>query len=700
MNKYNNQPLFKLTSFGLTPNIVKGGYQNPVGDGIFQMHATKKGTDNIFVGKDLAVDDKELVRANGDYVEVLSHDLKLPHGKSPVGVYQGLVNGGFRPALAFNTAFDYQERFKNANGISNGNKTHAKLGVKEIIRQAGQKIGNWLNPIEVAEYNDEVNAETLLMNRLRQEENNKYNPLSGYNPVTKRWKSHKSPEGGKDTIGYGFKLGIDEELDKLYNDQGYLTDKQVENILSNNVTKYLKNARDYYNSQGGDFDSLNPMYQSVLGDIHYTSGLSKFPKLIEAIKNNDFENIKKEVGRGYHDESGEFHVLENRNRRLREELDSYYKYENSKKKQKLGGKTHMNTYKDRINNKDGLLFTINPLSTGSQSIATFRNGGRLKADAGTAAMWTNMGLGLVNTLAQGISGSVIGRKTRQMYENLKRNSTYVPTSREHIVYNDASNAKRDAIRTSAAANERFIDVNTNSSKVAANRRMINNLNKNQSLSEIENYEIGRRDQARNAEAQLQTQYNIEDTRNKINDIRDANDFNMQREIGINNARTTAANTWVQAITSGLNTIGGAISDRVQQLYNTVTNSDDKDIVNAAAKKLGLINNTKTNTTPVTSTPNNESSLTPNIQESPLQSRHTRVIDDINSAMDKGTPNVPFRNSNELDANASRILAYKHNINLNPGEVFQRKNGKLVIYNSINNTVRKIYSDKPYNLIRQ
>lgn len=582
-NKYINEPLFKLTSFGLTPNIVKGGYQNPVGDGIFRMHATKKGTDNIFIGKDLAVDNNELVRENNGYVEVLSDDLKLPNKQSPVGIYQGLVNGGLRPAIAFNNAFRIQEDYKNAKGINN-NQEYAKLGIKERIRQAGQSFGNWINPIEIMEYNDGISAETLLRNRLKQEENNKYNPLSGYNFITKKWKSHKSPEGGKDTIGYGFKLGIDNELDKLYEDQGYLTDEQVENKLTQNVIKYLNNAKEYYNSQGGDFDKLNPMYQSVLGDIHYTAGLSKFPKLIEAIKNNDFENIKKEVGRGYHDENGEFHVLENRNRRLRQELDSYNKYVTSKIKQRFGGKTHMNQYRDRIDN--GLLFTINPIPTGNQNIATFKNGGRVKADLGTATMWSNMGLGLVNSLVQGIAGSYIGKKTRDMYNSLKRTSTYVPTAREHIVYSDESNAKRDAARRAAAANERIVDVNTNSSKVAANRRMINNLNQNQQLSEIENYEIGRRDAARNAEAQLQTQYNLEDTKNKINDIREANDFEAQKQIGLVNARANAANTWGQAIASGLSTIGGAISDRVSQLY-TLAGSQNKEVAQTAIEKLGL-----------------------------------------------------------------------------------------------------------------
>lgn len=376
-NKYTNEPLFKLTNFGLTPNIVKGGYQNPVGDGIFQMHATKKGTDNIFVGKDLAVDDKELVRANGNYVEVLSHDLKLPNGNSPVEVYQDLVNGGFSPSLAFNNAFKIQEDYKT----NNKNKTTARF------------------------------------------EKNKHN---------------------------------------------------------------------------------------------------------------------------------------------------------------LGGKTHMDKYTDRIGNSQ--LFTINPIPTGGQTHITFKNGGRIKADLGKSALWTNLGTGLLNTLAQVFTGGLTTRNIKNMYENMTRNSTYVPVEREHIVYNDASESKRAAVRESAANNERYIDVNTNSSKVANNRRMINNLDKAKGLIDIENHEIERRDNARNEEARLQSQFDIIDNQNRIADTREANDFNMQKAIGIANARTQGAQIIGEGIASGLHDIGQSVSDYAKYNNDLLTSETDR------IQNIGIKNN--------------------------------------------------------------------------------------------------------------
>lgn len=824
-----NEPLFKLTNFGLTPNIVKGGYQNPVGDGIFQMHSFKKKTDDIYIGgnlinnnkksangsihsantQGLAVDDNELVREKNGFIEVLSNDLKLPNKQSPVGIYQGLVNSGLRPAIAFNNAFDIQERYKDFKGMNN-NRTHAKLGVKERFRQLGQSFGNWINPIEIPNYNEEYDAETLLRNRLRREENNKYNPLSGYNFVTKTWKSHKSPEGGKDTIGYGFKLGIDKELDDLYEQQGYLTDQQVEDKLTQNVIKYLSSAKEYYNQQGGDFDSLNPMYQSILGDIHYTSGLSKFPKLIEAIKNNNINDIKKEVGRGYHDESGEFHPLTNRNNRLREEIDNYNNYITSRNKQKLGGKTPINNmYKDRINKaniptgsrngfKDGgsqdmtftprknffwqnakdninrgwqaiknndFVNTLIPLAdvTSGNTLAAlpyvtgigqvnravnivrnkgnnsptarlmrafyhndaeisdigkpyvrlqngklkqipkshleefyrdrndyeylknrglltkeemknydkakqqwiedsndmftewiegsryypdenvympevvgsndfirgdlpkplitnedisrkiinkdgsityiplsldgkyknggkykFKNGGRIKAFLGEYLPWVTGGLELLNTAVQaGIAGSNY-RKTKKMYDNLRRTPTNIPLVREHINTNVDVNPQLNAIERNRFITNRYINANSNSSKVGINR--LKNVNE-QSLgktNEMLTYKTNTENTLKGQEAQLQATQNHNEYQQFINNLNEQNDFNMQKEIGINNARTNMSNTIGQSVASGINTIGNSLLASAQMNNDLLSSNNPVAQLQGIKRKYGYM----------------------------------------------------------------------------------------------------------------
>lgn len=170
-------------------------------------------------------------------------------------------------------------------------------------------------------------ATQKMVDRIREVENTKRHSRGGWDKSTGRWYPHKSIEGGAKTIAYGFKLLGDSPIDTLVEKQGYLTDQQAEEILQKNAVRYLEGAKRVYDStfKAGDFDKLSPYSQAILGDFHYTPGLTKFPKLMNAFHEGDMQGILNNYKR-YLTSTDIFNnpkKLElGRNKVIREELDS------------------------------------------------------------------------------------------------------------------------------------------------------------------------------------------------------------------------------------------------------------------------------------------------------------------------------------------------------------------------------------------
>lgn len=197
------------------------------------------------------------------------------------------------------------------------------------------------------------------------------------------------------------------------------------------------------------------------------------------------------------------------------------------------------------------LIVYTPFSTGKKKGANTINinhGNKDKAELGLLE-WNAIGQGatsLLGNLVSGIGSSVVGNRLKKLYNNLTRTSTYVPVAREHINTTVDVNPQLDAVRNAQAQANRMIDVNTNSSKAAINRKRSVALNSLAQGNTIYGDKLNRETQLRNAEAQLQTQYNMVDNANKIKDIEAQNDFEMQRRIGLANADNAITNGWMSA----------------------------------------------------------------------------------------------------------------------------------------------------------
>lgn len=137
---------------------------------------------------------------------------------------------------------------------------------------------------------------------------------------------HKSPEGGKMTIGPGFKLG---------SGQHKITEKQAKrgitksrlNQEARRVAKgYFRDVDAAINSgqTTNPADTISPQIKAGLADIlHQTGSLKKWPKLINAIREGDLEKIQNEAIVTWRDNNGVLHEDKRRNE-LRNKKNWHY----------------------------------------------------------------------------------------------------------------------------------------------------------------------------------------------------------------------------------------------------------------------------------------------------------------------------------------------------------------------------------------
>lgn len=135
------------------PNIVRGGIAVPLGNNYFFMKGRKHKQGGIDVGKDLEVEDGEVMKLTKDNIKVFSA-VPFLNGQSPV---EKLL-GGEDP----NKVFAQQERFKKVNKI-NDDGTKAQLGKdlsneKVSTKELLTDIVKLADPTGVTSYGDVYNA--------------------------------------------------------------------------------------------------------------------------------------------------------------------------------------------------------------------------------------------------------------------------------------------------------------------------------------------------------------------------------------------------------------------------------------------------------------------------------------------------------------------------------------------------------------
>lgn len=134
---------------------------------------------------------------------------------------------------------------------------------------------------------------------------------AGWNPITRRWYPHPSPEGGTPTIAYGHKLTT-KEYETNYFKNG-ITEKQAQDLLISDIQKSL----DRMWIDAIDWNELTWQQQWLLLDFQFNLGnvYKKFPKFTAAVLNNNKVEMLKEYKRYYRDAKGKRHEVKDRNAR-------------------------------------------------------------------------------------------------------------------------------------------------------------------------------------------------------------------------------------------------------------------------------------------------------------------------------------------------------------------------------------------------
>lgn len=230
---------------------------------------------------------------------------------------------------------------------------------------------------------------------------------------------------------------------------------------------------------------------------------------------------------------------------------------------KNGGQINMKLKnKNKQDITDIVMNEILPSSTGKRK--RFEGGG-----VWSTTDWSllgNTGLNFLSGLTQGIIGSINANKVGKMYDAMKRTSTYIPVAREHI------NTKVDVepqLSATKLAEQKLINnaqANTSNSKVARQQVREAVANRITTDNQIYGDKFNKETALRNAEAELQTRYNLVDNENKLTDIREQNEFDMMKAMGKANAKTAEAQTWGTSIANSFKNIGQTLTD-----YATMTN---------------------------------------------------------------------------------------------------------------------------------
>jgi hypothetical protein len=202
-------------------------------------------------------------------------------------------------------------------------------------------------------------------------------------------------------------------------------------------------------------------------------------------------------------------------------------------------------------------------------------GERKKFLTGGQTLGINAGLQAFNALAQGIAGSVNASNIEKMYNKMTRKSTYVPIARRHINTSYDVSPMLDANRDAEFTLAKNAMANTSSSKVAREQLKQARLARLSGDNTAYSTKINEENKLKAAETELQKQYDIYDNQSLTKDISDKNDFEMQKQLGISNAKTSAANTWGQSVGNLLGSIGNTLLNYTTS-NNFLAASNNKD----------------------------------------------------------------------------------------------------------------------------
>lgn len=514
--------------------VTDGGYAIPLGNDYFLMRGRTHEQGGIGIGENkknsIEVENGEVVKVGQKDIKVFS-DQPMLNGVSPANAL--LMGGNPKDIFA-------------AQQVINGN-SHGSYGENGLIKN----IINWLKGSNGDNKSDNepepLNLEELKLRQAYAE--------SGFDSNAK---------SNKDAVGlfqirenlltdYNNAHGTNYTLEDLYDDKlnmsvrDWKMDKNLASdwAIRNNAPDSVVYAKSLGGYNMGNQNFLNYLGKAKAAGVDIYNSMDWISEKWLPKETVDYINF---ILRNQNNSPSRNNAAYELNKRKNSD-----KVEGIRKGFRNGGQINM---KVKNNNKIDItkevMNRILPTSTGERK--KFVLGGSEWSLIG------NAGLNLLSGLSQGIVGSVMASKTRKLYDSLKRISTYVPVAREHI------NTKVDIepqLTVNKQAESTLIknaQANTSSSKVAREQMRQAIASRVQADHTVYGDKLNRETQLKNAEAELQTRYNLQDNANFIKDLSDQNDFEMQKAVGKANANMAEGQAWGNAVASILQNTGNSLMD--------------------------------------------------------------------------------------------------------------------------------------------
>lgn len=580
--------------------ITDGGIALPLGNNTFLMRGRLHSQGGIGIGNggknDIEVEDGEVVKFNKDNIQVLS-DQPMLNGISPANA---LLAGG-----NFNKIFKAQQSINGNYGGSYGKDGTEKEIKKENIptkeEYITQKLDSIRNNVLERSRNKTQDETTLineldvygrkyLINRLQESYNiaksfydkmlnNKYELYKKENPIRSEVYSDINYINNDSELDY-YASNLNNAKQLLDNaKKGIYNGKALNNCIAN-LSEMFPHSLPYGNqtfkANPGKYGfSLIDTWDVEPGDLiqHIKFGEPYHAMIYNGTDNNGMHTFNYSDGGEPGWNGGGYGTNKHYPEAVAEDGKhlwdvDVYRYTGTPqdsiqwsneydqkygKTLKNGGQINMKLkHKNKQDITDMVMNEILPHSTGERK--KFILGGSELALIG------NAGLNFLSGLGQGIAGSINASKLRKMYDGLKRQSTFIPVAREHINTKVDVEPQLNLTAQTEYNLRRNAEMNTANAKVARSQARVAALDRIRQDNAIYSDKYNREAQLRNAEAELQTKYNLVDLENRLTDIREQNDFDMQRAIGRANAGTMEAQTWGNAIASTLGNTATSLMD--------------------------------------------------------------------------------------------------------------------------------------------
>ena len=535
--------------------VTDGGYAVPLGNNYFLMKGKTHEQGGIGLSDKIEVENNEIVKVNKDSAKVYSAQPMIG-GYSPAE----LILRGASPRKVFSI-----QQSLNGNNNDGYGKEGTDFNILKNIGKLVKKIFNKTNDASGVDVNSIViDPEELKIKQAYAESGFRSDVKSGAGAsgifqimpdVLKDYNTANNTSFTVDDLS-------NDSINTVVRDFKFNKTLNSEWVNKNNPSDAVRYAKALVGYNFGNMNTLRRLERAKKDGVDIYNTLDWLSTKYLPEESVNYTKYLLGIGSdGIHRNDAAYAASKKLNKDKIEKIKQY----------KYGGIMKGNNNKEFHLVKD----TFNAMFPSTGERKKFLTGGQM--------LGINAGLQAFNALAQGIAGSVNASNIEKMYNNMKRKSTYVPIARRHINTNYDISPMLDANRDAEFTLAKSAMANTSSSKVAREQLKQARLARLSGDSTAYSTKINEENKLKAAETELQKQYDIYDNQSLTKDISDSNDFEMQKQLGITNAKTSATNTWGKSIGNALSGVGNSL------IQYTIGNYDLLKSDNPAAVAQGMQN---------------------------------------------------------------------------------------------------------------